>query len=133
MTYDDREYRQQIAAILIEAADLVDSGWVQNVPAADSSGRAVLPYSRFATRWCASGAIIKAAGGPMRGLTPSRSFQRFLSEHRLRLAWSAPLSIRAWNDGQKQTQRKVAATLRDCAESRARCTEILPVDVVSSA
>jgi hypothetical protein len=51
------EDTDEATALLIRARALVARGWCRRTPARNRFGFRVSPYSRWATRWCASGAI----------------------------------------------------------------------------
>jgi hypothetical protein len=98
-----------VSETLDKAADLIEpeGAWTQFVFARDKDGKRVGARHESATCWCASGAIIRAGGGP-----DTWSAVR---------AWAALLSVIGnliipnWNDAPERTQAEVVAKLREAA------------------
>lgn len=92
-----------VQALRERAAQLVEQGWCQERLAADVEGFKTSPWSARACRWCADGALMRAAGG--------------FNEH----YWSAYRAITRrmpkgdlvlFNDRKCRTQAEVVAALR---------------------
>ncbi len=102
-----------VADILNAAADLIepDGAWIQNHSATTAQGRLCLPAEAQAARWCASGAISRAA--------PDWEAQEasiaFVNRMLRAKVWN-------WNDRPRRKQAEVVAKLREAA-AKARAGE----------
>jgi hypothetical protein len=92
---------EQIKAVLLDAAKLVEQGWCQGVPTAVIDGRRC---------YCAVYAICIASGGGMLSNHAVDAVKDHLGlERRIRFA--------VWNDALERTQAEVVAAFRGAAES----------------
>ena len=101
--------------ILIRAAQLVEQGWCRFSAAQDDLGTPLRdPLSPNAVKWCAIGALCRAAGG---GFTEPNGLEleaeRRLGNYLMDRFGTAHLSH--WNDGIAHDAIEVAAALRAAA------------------
>jgi hypothetical protein len=99
----------EVAKVLNDAADLIEQrGWAKRAGARDSTGTLVAPLDPYACRWCATGAIERAAGGFSLMAPALVALRRHLG---LRGFGGVP----GWNDRQPNA-RPVIAALRAAAK-----------------
>ena len=111
-----------VGTTLLKAAEHVDAGWCQTSWALDAAGERVMSDSPDACRWCAGGAVSKAAIELLPGA--DKADQRDLAVRALkRLAESlrmptsdVVLETSMWNDTAGRTGKEVAMKLRRAAE-----------------
>jgi hypothetical protein len=105
-----RDAAELARQMLHEAYELVASGWCQGVGAQDEMGRPIEPFSAFARRWSAVGALERvwrrAPGDPDEAL---EAFQRA----NLALAAAVKDVPQRWNDQAEQTRDEVLVALMD--------------------
>lgn len=104
----------QIAAVLLEAANIVERGWCQEWYAKDEAGYDIgdrfdddeyVALEQDACRWCAVGAITKAAGrNDVIGDRATAVVSDLINSH-----------LPSWNDTPGRTASEVAAKLREAA------------------
>lgn len=102
------ELQAAATAVLRDAAALVRRAWCQGANARDAAGYSVGPSEVLAARWCAQGAIQRAASDLLPEFAPLYAsvpiaFQRL--HHVVRM----PIS--AWNDHRERTAEEVVAAL----------------------
>jgi hypothetical protein len=99
----------ETTALLIQARGLLKRGWCRNASARNGLGIPVSPYSKWATAWCASGALNAAAGLSCQVQTRARN----------RLADAMGGFIAFFNDAQKTVEPILAAYDQAIAKERA--------------
>jgi hypothetical protein len=98
----------EATALLIRARGLLERGWCRGATARNLLRLPVRPYSRWATAWCASGAL-RAARGTASGFTAHRANVRLIAAIGGETLWD-------FNDGQKTVEPVLAAFDRAIAE-----------------
>ena len=110
-----------VGTTLLRAAEHVDAGWCQSSWALDAEGGRVMSHSPEACRWCAGGAVSKAAIGVVPGAGVAN--QRDLADRAMRrlvkslgLPTDDPLlETTMWNDTAGRTGKEVAMKMRAAA------------------
>jgi hypothetical protein len=98
-----------IADKLDEARALIERGWCQGDDAKGKSGKPVDVYGRYATCFCAYGAIMR--------VTSERG--RHVIRYPMRTALVEAIgnkSLEGWNDSKSRTQAEVIEAFRKAAE-----------------
>ena len=102
--------------VLESAADMVDRGWCRHSYAKDRMGVRTAANGPYATRWCASGAVITAA--LRAGMKPSRirEIENGLTDE-LFVTQRDPTrnGVDHWNDHVAKGKDEVAGFLRETA------------------
>lgn len=121
----DTAIREQAAAALDKAADLVEQGWTQGELARDENGLACRPTDSDATCWCAEGALRRVtyyAGPAMVGRDGEPfvvAFFAMTDRARLRAIEAGSRNtmqcLPDWNDAVGREAEQVAELMRECA------------------
>lgn len=94
--------------ILSRAADIVAQGWAQGWYSQDANGNRTMPDDPNSCKFCAVGAIRKAAAE--QSIQNSDTALHHFSNH------EGIHNIADWNDGPTRTQNQVVAALRNAAK-----------------
>lgn len=100
--------------ILLRAAEIVEQGWCQQDSAQRADGTRTYSYDPTAVRWCALGAVHKAALELGQPLGSTRA--AWLLNRRINLRRPVHISINAWNDLPRRQAGQVAQFLREAAQ-----------------
>ena len=97
--------------LLHDAADLLKSGWCQGNGSLDAAGRAVVPRSPRAVKWCLAGALDRAAADSWRdACVAARELARTLREQ------TGRVSLVGFNDHHAESVDVVLALIADTCE-----------------
>jgi hypothetical protein len=99
--------------MLVDAYELVYSGWCQGAAARDAYGREIEPTSAFARSWSGPGALTRVwtrADEPFE--VALSAFQRA----NLALAAAVRAEPQAWNDAESRTVREVLDALAEAVQ-----------------
>ncbi len=111
------------SSVLSRAAELVELGWCQGVSAEGPSGAEVGPLDPCAVRFCADGAIYRAAsdlhGSGIPLAHASVAFEAYRSAADVLLAALRGRGVESdtvdWNDSPERKAGEVVALLKECA------------------